>query len=350
MRKLFGCFLISCLLLCSLAQAQEDYSVNIKVDVTDQDAATAREKAIAGASKSAVMAAVKRMTDKDGIEKFSEMNNNQIINFIKETSVSDEKTSTNRYMANLHLVVNSALLQTYMQERQITLFDKIVPSVVIIPILSNFKGDTPMLWELENTWKQAWDNNSSSSSVNLAVLKDSSGNISTISAQQASDLDSDILKEIKQLNAGDDVFVLAATYDGIDGLDIAISSLSGYREKIHIDGVKSEEQQLFKQAIAEIIPLIEEYMSSFGLEQINQGNEITVLFPFNELGDWVAAEQKIKSIEAVSDLQVQAFSPGKAQFIVQYQGELDDLIRSFKSSGYDLEESGNYMVMSYIGD
>ena len=58
MRKLFGCFLISCLLLCSLAQAQEDYSVNIKVDVTDQDAATAREKAIAGASKSAVMAAV----------------------------------------------------------------------------------------------------------------------------------------------------------------------------------------------------------------------------------------------------------------------------------------------------
>lgn len=350
MLKIISCFLICCLLLCPAAHAEDDFSFNIKVDVTDENSSTAQQKAIAGASRAAVIAAVKRMTNQAGVDKFSEMNNNQLINFIKETSVSDEKTTTNRYMADLHLVVNNDLLRTYMQERQIEISDKVIPSVIIVPILSNFKGDTPMLWELENSWKLAWDNNTVKSSANISTIKDTPGNISTLSAQQASNLDTDNLKEIKQLNSADDVFVLFATYDGIDGLDVAISSLFGYRENIHINGMKSDESELFNQAISEIVPMIEEQAASLYLSDANQANEITVLFPFNELGDWVAAEQKIKSLSEVSGLQVQAFSPGKAQFIVQYQGELDDLIRAFKSAGYDLEESGNYMVLSYIGD
>lgn len=351
MRILTFCFVLLSMLFSGIAYALDDYSVNIRVDVTDENSAEAQQKAIAGASKAAVLAAVKRMTDKDGVEKFSEMNNNQLINFIKETSVSDEKTSSNRYMANLHLVVNTKLLQTYMEERQITISEKIIPSIIVVPLLSEFNGDTPMLWELENSWKKAWDSQPLVSSVNLTSIKDSSGNISTLSAQQAFEADTDSLKKIKQLNGADDVYVLAASYDGLDGLNVKISSLSGYDDNIRIEGSKTNTDQLFNQAIAQIIPVIEEQASLLRLDgDTSQDDKITVLFPFNDLADWIAAEQKIKSLSEVSELQIQAFSPGKAQFIVFYQGDLDDLVSSFKAIGYDLEDSGNYMVLSYTGD
>ena len=81
-------------MLCALpVKAEEDFGVNIKVDVTDENSSAAQQKAMAGASKAAVVDAVKRISDQSGVEKISSMNNDQLMNFIKETSVSDEKTS-----------------------------------------------------------------------------------------------------------------------------------------------------------------------------------------------------------------------------------------------------------------
>lgn len=350
MRLFIICCLLSLLVYNNVAVAADDFAVNIRVDVTDQNSSIAQQKALAGATKAAVIDAVKRISDQKGIDKFSEMNDDQIINFIKETSVSDEITSSNRYAANLHLIVNMDLLQTYMSEREINFSDQINPTITIIPLFSEFTGDTPKLWELDNPWKQAWDNYSLPENSIINVIKDTSSNISTLSAQQAYNNDLPALQEIKSLTNADDVYVLSATYNGIEGLNVDISSLSGYRNNLSIEGVKSSGTELFNNAIEQIIPLLEEQVLSSKNDSLNSSEEITVLFPFAELGDWVAAEQKIKSLAEVTDLQIQAFSPGKAQFIVHYRGDREDLMRSFKSAGYTLEDSGNYMILSYTGD
>ena len=306
MRFFILCCLLALLNYNKFAYAIDDLAVNIKVDVTDQDASIAQQKALAGATRAAVIEAVKRISDQNGVNKFSDMNDDQIVNFIKETSVSDEKTSANRYIANLHLIVNTDLLQTYMNERKINISEQINPVITIIPVFSEFDNDTPKLWELDNLWRQAWDN--------------------------------------------DDVYVLAASYNGIEGLNIEISSLSGYHDKQFIEGVKSSGNELFNKAIEQIIPILKEQADLLNSGSAQSSEEITVLFPFTELGDWVAAEQKIKSLNEVTDLQIQAFSPGKAQFVVHYNGNKDDLIHAIQAAGYNLEDSGNYMILNYIGD
>lgn len=347
MRLFIYVFTIFTLFLTTNAKAfEEDFSVNIKVDVTDENASIAQEKALASAVKAAITAATKRISDNKAVEQISSMTNNQLVNFVKETSVVNEKTSANRYMANLHLVINLTLLKTYLQEKELNISSSIRPSIVIIPVFSEFNGDSPLLWEINNPWKNAWNNVINNSSIDFSVIKDTSGNISTISAQQAWDFDTETLKKIKSLNNADDVYVLSATYKGIEGLNIDIVSLSNYRNNISIKGLKSSGEELFNQAAAEILPLIEQQTSTLILDNNSAPvNEYTVLYPFTQLTEWIAAEQKIKSMEEVVDIQVQAFSPGKVQFIVRFNVTPNDFAQVLKLSGYTLEDSGNYMIL-----
>lgn len=351
MRSLICIILASVLFSSLVAKAEEDYSVNIKVDVVDENSSSAQQKAMANASKAAVIDLVKRISDQEGVEKISSMTDNQLINFIKETSVSEEKTSDNRYIADLRLVVNTDLLKEYMRERQIHLSEIVNPSVVIIPVFADFKEDAPILWEVDNLWKKAWDNTSFSSDINFMVIKDTPVNISAISAQQAHNLDTESLSEIKKLHNADDVYVLFATYDGIEGLNIDISSLSGYRGQYQVKGSKSSGEELFSQSVAEVLPLLEKQVKAVSDDATNNiPKQTTVLFPFDNLNDWVAAEGKIKSVPEVADIQVQAFSPGKAQFIIFYRGDIEDINIKLRADGYQLEDSGNYWILSYIGD
>jgi len=330
------------------AFSSDDFSVNIKADAEDLDSAAAQQKALNEASRSAVITAVNRIADQAAVDRFMEMNDNQIVNFIKDTSVSDEKTYGNHYTANLKLTVNMDLLRTYMNERQIDYSTAITPSVMIIPVFSEFSGDTPKLWELDNPWRMAWNDFPQSTVVNIKLIADSPANAALLSAKQALDVDEVPLNELKSEYNVDDIYILSASYNGIDGLNIAVSNLSGFHDTINIEGVKSSGDELFTKAVNETILLIEE--QTLQQNSPHADNEITVLFPFTELGDWVSAEQQIKSLDMVSAIEIQAFSPGKSQFIVRYRGDKSALLRAFQNAGYNLEESGNYMILSYIGD
>lgn len=342
---------ITFLALFTISAHAEDFSVNIKVDVTADDSAQAREKALNGANSAAVVAAAKRLTNEDGIAKISELNNDQIVNFVKETSVEEEKTPPNRYIANLKVIVNVDLLKQYMHERNIYISSAAIPQILLIPLINENTTSSPTLWEVSNNWKKAWENTSIDSTIAFNVIKDNSNNISVLSAAQAADVDKNALEEIKQLNHADDIYILNASYNGIDELNVDIMALSGYRDSIKVKGVKSDENEMFDDAIKQIIPLIEKNtLLQQDAPALPSASEIVVLYPFNDLSDWLTAEAKIKMIEQVVAIEVQALSPGKTQFKIAYTGELDDLLNAIKSSGYLLEESGNYMILKYIGD
>ena len=90
-------------------------------------------------------------------------------------------------------------------------------------------------------------------------------------------------------------------------------------------------------------------MSNNNQNEVAQ-NETTVLYKFPALKYWISAEQKIKSIGDITDMQVQAMTPGKAQFKIIFTGNLSNIKKQLSSLGYNLEDSGNYMVLSDIGE
>ena len=143
MSKLFACIVCIGLFLSGNAlSADEKYSVEIKVDVSDENASIAREKALNSATRAAVNAIAKRMSTSEGAKKIANMTDAQIINFVKETSVISEKNSDVRYMAELKIVVNEQLLKEYMKEREIPVISQNASTVLVIPVSTNFRFPT----------------------------------------------------------------------------------------------------------------------------------------------------------------------------------------------------------------
>ena len=352
MRLLFFLF-ISFFLSFDLAFAEDErYTIEVNVDVTDVNASAAREKAMNKANRAAISAVARRLSTEEGAAKIADMTDAQLVNFVKETSVSDEKTSDVRYMANLRVVVNDALLKEYMLERDIPLQDRNEPTLLIVPLFREFSDDAPLLWEIDNPWKKAWQKASETGEIgkNLLPIQSSVAVTEALSASQAEAVDVPALEKVMNLQGATDAYVLDAVYDGVEGLEVKASSWSGIRRTFKVSGAKSSGDLLFHQAVLDIAQELQSSVSQGVSEEVSSSSEITILYLFETLGDWVTAEQKIKEIPIVSEMQVQAMAQGRAQFQLLYNGSEDILLRSLKAKGYELEEADQYKLLKKIGE
>ncbi len=342
----FGLLAVLGLLVWGTAHAADErYAVEVSVDVTDSSASAAQERAMSEANRAAVLAVAKRITTSDGAARFGAMNDNQLVNFIKEVSVIEEKSSAVRYMATLKVVLNEDMLKEYMKERNIPIMVQNNSKTLIIPVFREFSSDAPMLWENSNLWKQAWDASPADGSVRLVSLPASGANYSVIDARKALALDGEALDKLMRINNADDVYVLDATYDGIDGLIVRALSYGGDNRTIRVSGPRSSGMELFNNAVAEVKKQLENRISQKAIIDAAKENTIVVLYNFNALQEWVTTEKDLRSIGLVNGLETQALGAGKVQFKLMFAGTMDKLLQNFRSHAYRLLEHGNYYVL-----
>lgn len=93
-----------CLFSASAAGAGDmTYNAEITVDVTAENASVAREKAMTEANRQAYTAVAKRITTADGVRRLNELNDAQILNFIKKFRLFPKKPPTSATLPHLML-------------------------------------------------------------------------------------------------------------------------------------------------------------------------------------------------------------------------------------------------------
>ena len=99
MRRLFLPVLLFVLFTVFSARAgQPSYSADVTVDVTADNASAARELAMRRANRQAVSAIAANFTTREGVTVLNKLTDDQLLNFIRETTVLEEKTSNVRYL------------------------------------------------------------------------------------------------------------------------------------------------------------------------------------------------------------------------------------------------------------
>ncbi len=339
--------LLCVLIICSNeAVADERYAVEISVDVTDVSAAAAQQRAMSEANRAAIGAVAKRITNSEGVAKLSAMTDEQLINFIKEVSVKDEKSSAVRYMANLRVVLNEDILKEYMKERNIPVMRQLNSRILIIPVFREFSSDVPMLWEGNNIWKQAWDEkNVVSSTINLIPIMASGANYALIDGRKALAMDGEALNKLITVNNVDDVYVLDAMYDGIEGLVVKAVSFSGDTRTIRINGDRNSGIELFNKAVEKVSKEIENRILQKTIDEASIENIIVVLYEYSSLQDWVATEKELNNVNQVNNIEIQAQGVGKVQFKLTYIGSLEKLLQQLRERLFRLVEHDGYYLM-----
>lgn len=322
------------------------YTVDVTVDVTDINAAKAREKAMTSANRKAFDTVVRKLTTSQQAAPLLKMSDQQILNFIKEVSVVSEKSSDVRYIADLKVSINENILKSYMAEKEIQSVVEASSKVTVIPVFRAFETDKPLLWEEENIWRKAWENKAPRNSlVTITSVK----HMPTISVDAVLRFDNEALETARLNNNANDVYVVDAVYDGIDGLKISLSSLNSSTnavETVRVAGDRNLPEELFARAIDEVSSRIENKIKVRNIAENQMQTSIDVVYNFSALSDWVNVERSIKTIPYVRSLQVTAMSNGKVQFRLDFVGTDEKMLQALSSKGLSLQEFGNFYQMT----
>jgi len=332
----------------SAQAADERFAVDVNVDVTDNNASLARERAMNEANRAAIVEVAKRITTAEGAIRLGAMTDEQLINFIKEVSVNSEKSSNIRYIASLRVVLNENMLRQYMEERQIPLLADNDNRILVIPVFREYENDKPLLWEAGNLWRLAWENSPHNNSIKFIPLAASGTNYMLIDANKAVAADGEALNKLMIVNGADDVYVLDAVYDGIDGLIIQATSYKGNRQTIKVAGDRSSGIELFKNAVDDVKAQLEQQYHQQNLQENNKENTQTVLFNFNTLSEWIRTEQLLRKLPGVQNIETQAMGTNKIQFNLIFNGSFDKLLYALREKSYTLTDNGNYAVLEKL--
>lgn len=329
-----------------ISYADDDrYTVEVNVDVTDESASLARERALREANRAALNEVAKRVTTDEGIQRFAEMTDDQLVNFIKEVLIVDEKTSSIRYIANLKVVINANILKQYMQEREIPFLLQSDAKILVIPLFRVFNTDMPMLWESDNLWRQAWESSPRGEIATFISLPATGANYEVVDVDKISKMDSVVLNKLKVLNRVDDVYVLDAVYDGIDGLMVNVTPFGGETEVVRVSGDRSSGMELFYKAVAELQNQIEKKLKQKSLEEAAQETSYVVMFPFRSLREWIEAQRALTAVPYIKQVEIQAMGTNMVQFKMTFMGTPEKLLYALREKFLNLKEDNNFYIL-----
>lgn len=326
------------------------YTVNLKVDVTDVNAAAAREKAMTSAYRQAFDIVVRKLTTAQDAAKLSAMTDAQLVNFIKEISVVSEKSSNVRYIADLQVTLNEQILKAYLQEKEIqtAVVDK--SKIVIIPIFREFETDRPLLWENQNLWYAAWQQKPIYESlIEIVPIANTPVSQAEISAEQAQVYDRAALQEVALNNNANDVYVADAVFDGIEGLKITLTSLKSGQaaDVIRISGDRKMADHLLMRGVDEVSQKIENKVKNANIAQNKMQSSIAAIYNYEKLSDWINVEKQLKSIPYVRKVQLDAIGSGKVQMKIEFVGSDERIWAALRNKGFNLKQFDDFYLLEY---
>lgn len=328
------------------AESSEKYVAEVSIDITAEDAASAREKGMKEAYRKAFLTVAGKSTDSEGLARLSNLTDDQLVNFIQEAEVVSEKASNVRYIATLKVRINNNLLKTYMEEQGINYVIRTASNIIVVPVFREFSGDSPLLWESRNEWRKAWEQSPQTGSENnyISVPADSMV-YSVLDGNKALQLNGQALDLVASHLNTRNIYVLDAVYNGIEGLRINIMPYNGQPSKtIDISGERSPE--LFQKAIPEVAAYIDSTIQEQNFASDTSRQELIGMFSYQKLSDWIKTENQLKNIPQISSVKIEAMGKGKVQFRLEYIGQIYDLITALKAYRLNLQDMNGYYNLS----
>ena len=325
----------------SAKAADNTFIADIYVDISANNATIAKQNAMNEANKRGLITVVKRITTDDAVSKFDALTPEQIINFIKEVDVDDEKTSNTRYIANLKVNINEDLLKIYMKEQNMPFIKDTPRDVLVIPIMRKEPHTEPLLFVDDNLWLQAWNSKTiKDGKTSFHTIKtDHNLNAQDILASNAWTLDT-IAKNNNNIN---DIYILEAYINNDFFVVILTSYNTGLKNNFKVN--MTDNPDYMNKAISEAISGIGDHIKKQRISQAQTINKIVVLYNYPTLKEWIITENKLKKADYINNLSVDAFGNSKVQFKIEYSGTMENLQKALQRNGLKLTEHPNKIFM-----
>ena len=303
---------------------------NIHIDVTAENAAVARERAMHDGQKKALMAVMERITPSYVVEQLPELVPDDILNFVQDISVSNEKTSTVRYMATLDVRFNPDAVRDLLRQNNLPYVRTSGKPLLILPLYKRSSSATPILWEEENAWLRAWVNRTTESYmiplfVPLGGLSDSQllsvEQISRGDLEPAQELakryDAEGILIVEMIRNGQTFTVKGRAMDGATATEIPNFSFT--------QSLVKNTSTTFDKAVKKVVDRLENIWKNEQMVQFNEAASLVAMVPVSDLKQWETIKERLDRIPLISSYYLQAARAGVLQLTIFFAEDMKRL-------------------------
>lgn len=337
--------------------AQDIFSVSgVHVDESAETAAAARDQALAIGQRKAFEEVVARLTlpeDRAGIGSPSQADIN---NMVRDFGVSNEKTSSVRYIADMTVRFKETELRNYLRFRDIPFAELQSKPVIVVPVYHS--GGYTSLWDDPNPWRDIWSRNFASGG--LVPVKAPIGDlqdIGTVSAEQAENGAVERLNELARRYGANVAVVASASVSGETGSETVDVTATRYDTggAPQVFGVTETTQsgESLNDTLIRAAKGVQDQLSA-GWKRANlinygTGGQLMVFIPITGLDDWARIEDRIVGLPVVRASRVVAMSRREVQISVDYVGSIDQFRTALAQQNLSLSQMGELWFIQPAG-
>lgn len=325
---------------------------DVPIEATADNAAQAREQAIAAGQVSAFRTMLRSITDPADHARLPQPAGGDVRSMVDTYSLSGERTTDTSYRARITVRYDGAAVRDLLQRHGIGHAASASDPVVVIPVYQSAPDAAPVLWEDTNPWLAAW--RSAGGRNVLMPMEVPTGDlrdVTSITAQEALQPDSAALERLLERYGRAQALVAHAVRTGPDTLAVSLNYGSPRAmartagTTITRDAGETDAAFLARAAEGMAARMDADWR---GATMIRTGTarEVTALASLTGFGDWVAIRRGLERSPLVRAHVVQAMTRDRAQLTLTVLGDAQRVGAALANEGLSLRESGGYWVIA----
>lgn len=355
-KMLAGAVTVSALLAFP-AMAQDIFTVTgVHVDESAETAAAARERALEIGQRLAFEEVVARITLPEDRAGLQIPDTAEITNMVRDFGVSNEKTSSVRYIADMTVRFKDDELRRYLRFRDVSFAELQSKPVMIVPVYRT--SGYVSLWDDPNPWREVWSRNIATSG--LVPIKAPIGDltdISTVSAEQAENGAMDKLAQLARRYGADVAVVASADVTGPVGGESVNVTITRYDPNgaPQIFGVQENTlpNETLNETLVRAAKSVQDQLADgwkrANLINYSTGGSLMVFIPITGLQDWAKIEDKLIGLPVVRNSRVVAMSRREVQLSLEFVGSTEQLQTALNQQNLNLSRMGELWFIQPSG-
>ncbi len=320
----------------ALSHAWADmYAIHgIHVDVTAQNATLAKEQGVTEAQEKAFYKMLDRLTLFKDMEALPVLTTEDILNLVQDFSVSNEKTSSIRYIADVDVQFNPEAIQTFFQEYQVPYVTTTAEKSVVFPVYKDALNAPVLLWKDTNPWSKILAKATLTSDlVPLVVPLGDLDDMALISEdnwinEEALDITpllnryqtaNALVAELTVLKEDNVVKVLVRPFQNKKNLISEITAT---------EPINAPMPEVLKRAANRVVYLLEQAWREKNAVRFDNPTQIEVSVHIQNLAEWIAVRKRLDKIKLIKQYVVKALRRDQAEIEIFFAGD----IRPFKTA------------------
>lgn len=321
--------------------------------------------AVADGQRRAFAALLRKLTPKSYHADLPTVSDSELSELVSAFLVRNEKTSAQRYLADLTVEFKRDLIIPILQARDIPYSESVSKPILVLPIFE--KDGIKYLWDEPNPWRDAW----------VEVFDGGKGPEGNIKRQDdwAQDpllpviVPSGTLEDMKAITVEDAILMREIPIAAMSEMYGARAVLVAYASIQNEDGVRrldisyqrsdlfsaavvesftggDTDRDIFRAAIFDVVENLQESWKDQNILDRNIENKLAVSTSISSLKEWIDIQNKTRSIPAVEKITVREMTVEKVFWEISFVGDLRQLRNAFAQKNLLLDNEEGYWTLN----